>query len=206
MNDNGGFGENLNGPDNNYNNTGYNMGGNLGTPQGQPQQNGLNGLNGAPQGQNPYGNTQSGNGVNLNKDDYNYNSNNNYNYQNGNMGQNYQNSSYQGPNPNIQNGNSGIGGLFGDLDPNTQYMIWLISGIVQIVNICCCNVFSLVFGILTVVFASKAKQALYTGGKDEFEKQIKTARMISLIGWIVIILNVILNIALGFFSAVLDKM
>lgn len=199
MTDNNGFGENLNSSANTNN-----LGGNLGEPTG---------LNGLGQGQTNY-NTGNSGGVNLNKDgvqgqnpNYKYNANANYNYQNGNANMNYQNPNNMGMNNGYQqqNNNSGLGGLFGDLDPNTQYIIWLVSGIIQIINICCCNVFSLVFGILTVIFCSKAKQGIYSNDRMTFEHNIKTARLLSLIGWIVIVLNVILNIALGFFSAVMDK-
>ena len=204
MGNNENFGENLNSADNNNGVNYGNLGDNLGAPQGMNNSNNWQNQGQNPynnNGQNPYGND---NRVNLNKGDYNYNQNYNYNYQNGMNGQ--YNNGYPNMNNGYNNNQQGMGGLFGDLDPNTQYMIWLISGIVQIVNICCCNVLSLVFGIIAVIFASKAKQGILNGDRNEFERNIKNARLISLIGWVVIVLNIILNIALGFFSAVMDRL
>lgn len=122
----------------------------------------------------------------------------NQNTQNNQNNQNNQNSHVNlNKDNNQQNNSNNTGGLFGNLDPNTQYLIWFISGIIQIINICCCNAISLIFGIITVIFATKAKQGLYKNNKAEFEQNIKTARLITLIGWALTVLNVVLNIVLG---------
>lgn len=112
--------------------------------------------------------------VNLTKDNNNSNQNNiTENQDNQQMGGGvYGNISYQQYQPvNNQNVHA----------PN--YMLWLILGIIQILNMCCCNPFTAVCGIITMVLAIKADKEFLKGNFYEYQTNMEVAKILNIIGW-----------------------
>ena len=188
-------------------------GGNFGSPNGGFGEN-TNGFGENPNGnmgQNGYNNIDlSGDSINLSKDNNNMNGygmgnglgngmgmGGNFGGPNNGMGNPY-GMNNNGMNPN----NMGNGGK----DPNTDITIWTVLGIIQIILVCCCNFTTFITGIITMVFISKAKTALYTSDVQSFTSYVKSAKIANLIGWGLMILNILLNVVLGTFSFVFDKL
>lgn len=105
-------------------------------------------------------------------------------------------------NENVQNNTDGIdynqqigGGIYGNVQyqqtqiNNTQnvhapnYILWLVLGIVQIMNICCCNPFTSVCGIITVILAIKANKEFLNGKFYEYQANMKVAKILNILGW-----------------------
>lgn len=105
-------------------------------------------------------------------------------------------------NENVQNNIDGIdysqqigGGIYGNVQyqqpqqnnyqnvnaPN--YILWLVLGIVQIMNICCCNPFTSVCGIITVILAIKANKEFLNGKFYEYQANMKVAKILNILGW-----------------------
>ena len=85
-----------------------------------------------------------------------------------------------------------------------DYTLWLILGIVQICLICCCNIFTCVCGIITVVSICQANNYFKTGNLPMYQGKLKTAKTANIIGWALIVLSLIINIVTGMFSSVMD--
>lgn len=79
--------------------------------------------------------------------------------------------------------------------PNSTLI--LVFGIISIVTCCCYGILGLIFGIVALVLAKQAKQTylaepeLYTGYNN-----VKTGKILAIIGIILSSLNLILNIVL----------
>ncbi len=105
-------------------------------------------------------------------------------------------------NENVQNNVDGVdysqqigGGIYGNVQyqqtqmNNNQnvnapnYILWLILGIVQITNICCCNPFTSVCGIITVILAIKANKEFLNGKFYEYQANMKVAKILNILGW-----------------------
>ena len=69
--------------------------------------------------------------------------------------------------------------------PVPKYSLWLTLAIVQMVVGCCCagGIFTLVTGILTIVFDNNAKDAYKIGDMSTYESKIKAAMITNIIGW-----------------------
>ena len=104
---------------------------------------------------------------------------NNQNYNNYNQGQ------YNAPAP-------------GEKSP--KYTLWLVLGIVQIVAGFCCagGIFTLVTGILTIVFANNANTAYQLGDMATHDSKIKSAMIMNIIGWVLAVIIFILICVLYF--------
>lgn len=85
-----------------------------------------------------------------------------------------------------------------------DYMLWLVLGIVQICTLCCCNCFTFIFGILTVIFACIANTAFKNGNMVEYHSKIKLAKILNIVGWVLLIGGTILNFVMGVFEAAMD--
>lgn len=83
-----------------------------------------------------------------------------------------------------------------------DYMLWLILGIVQICLICCCNIFSCVCGVITVIMAVQANNYFKYGDYNMYQARIKSAKIVNIIGWALIVVSIVLNIVTGVFSAI----
>lgn len=86
-----------------------------------------------------------------------------------------------------------------------DYMVWLILGIVQIMLICCCNLLSLVTGILTVVFAVSANNQYKVGNMIDYQSKMKTAKIINIVGWLLMVVNFIIGFFGGLFELILGE-
>lgn len=85
-----------------------------------------------------------------------------------------------------------------------DYMLWLVLGIVQILTLCCCNCFTFIFGIITVIFACTANTAFKQGNLNSYAEKIRLAKIMNIIGWALIAVSVILNLVTGVFSSILS--
>lgn len=80
------------------------------------------------------------------------------------------------------------------------YMLWLLLGIAQILTLCCCNCITFIFGILTVVFACIANNQFKQGNIIMSTANIKKAKIFNILGWLLIIVNFVINLLLGVFE------
>lgn len=87
-----------------------------------------------------------------------------------------------------------------------DYMLWLILGIVQICLICCCNIFSCVCGIITVIMAVQANNYFKYGNYTMYQARIKSAKIANIIGWALIVVSIVLNIVTGVFSTIANSL
>ena len=66
------------------------------------------------------------------------------------------------------------------------YILWLMMGTAQILTVCCCcGCISCIFGILTIVFTVNANKAFKCSDLVLYSKNIKIAKIINIIGWVV---------------------
>lgn len=133
---------------------------------------------------------------------YNPNQGMNMNYNNTNAGNN--NGGY---NPNQGTNMNYSGGInMSNSIKAPDFMLWLLLGIAQICTLCCCNCFTFIFGILTVIFACMANTAFKNNNIAGYQSNIKTAKICNIIGWACIVLSIVLNIVTGLFSTVSDSL
>lgn len=85
-----------------------------------------------------------------------------------------------------------------------DYMLWLILGIVQICLLCCCNIFTCICGIITVVMVVQANNYFKCGNYPMYQGKIRSAKIANIIGWALIILSLVINIFSGVFSAIAE--
>lgn len=87
------------------------------------------------------------------------------------------------------------------------YMLWLILGIAQTISTCCCcgGCVSLVFGILTMVFASQANGAFKIGDVNKYRSKLNTAKIMNIIGWVLTIGLTILGMVTGLAGTILEE-
>lgn len=85
-----------------------------------------------------------------------------------------------------------------------DYMLWLILGIVQICSLCCCNCFTFIAGILTVIFVCGANNMYKIGDMMTYASKMKTAKIINIIGWALIIVSIVINIVTGIFNSIMS--
>ena len=73
----------------------------------------------------------------------------------------------------------------------------LVFGIVSIVTCCCYGVIGLVFGIIALVLANKAMK-LYAENPEIYEgiQNVKTGRILAIIGIVLNVIYLLLNIAM----------
>ena len=83
-----------------------------------------------------------------------------------------------------------------------DYMLWLILGVIQIILICCCNLFSFIMGILTVVFVIAANNQYKMGNMLGYQSKIKVAKIINIVGWVLMIVNFVVAIVGGIFEII----
>ena len=88
------------------------------------------------------------------------------------------------------------------------YMLWLILGIVQTISTCCCcgGCISLVFGILTMIFAVQANGAFKVGDVMKYKSKINTAKIINIVGWVLTVGLMILGMVTGLAGAILEEL
>ena len=86
-----------------------------------------------------------------------------------------------------------------------DYMLWLILGIIQICSLCCCNCAGLIFGILTTVFVITANKAFKMGDNITYQSKMKTAKIINLIGWGLMVVGWVIEIVSGIFNSVINN-
>jgi hypothetical protein len=122
-----------------------------------------------------------------------------------------QNQSYGQPN---QNQGFGQGGMYqtpgntnftqptGVNAPN--YTLYLILSIILIAGICCCNVVSLVLGIISIVYLTQANSFFKMGNMAMYEAKIKVSKILIIVGYALIVLGIILNIVSGAFSTIVS--
>ena len=134
----------------------------------------------APQGQySGYTNGQGGQNINM---DFNSGYNSNMN---------------QGSNPYVAPPNNG---------KSPKYTLWLTLAIVQMVLGCCCSggIFTLVTGILTIVFNNNANDAYKIGDMATYESKNKAAMITNIIGWVLAVLIGIFAISSGAFKGIME--
>lgn len=206
---NTGFGENPNGSYNQYDNNGYGQQnfGQQNFDQGQQNFGQQNfgqqnfGQQGYDQGQQNFGQGQQNFGQQNFDQGQQYNNNTGYN--NNTTGA-YSSNGYD-QNGNFQNG--GFGNNGGGIDPklDSDLQLWFILGIVQVCLICCCNYLTFITGIITLIFASKAKSFIGFGNQYQAKEYVNKAKIVNLIGWGLMVINIVINIISGVFSVITDK-
>lgn len=86
-----------------------------------------------------------------------------------------------------------------------EYTLWLVLGIIQIVCICCCNPFTTICGIITVVFVYAANNAYKINNTELYQSKIKSAKIVSIIGLALFVGGIILNIVLGMCTTLMNN-
>lgn len=86
-----------------------------------------------------------------------------------------------------------------------DYMLWLILGIAQLVTMCCCNCTGLIFGGLTVFFAVKANNKYKVGDAYGHQHDIKIAKILNIVGWVLMFGGTIINFVTGTFTTVMES-
>lgn len=115
-----------------------------------------------------------------------------------NFGNNQYGQTYNQPNNfnNVNNTNTGMNA--------PDYMLWLILGIIQIVTLCCCNCVAPIFGIITVIMVVGANNKYKTGDAFGYQKSMKTAKIINIVGWVLMFAGTIISFVTGMFSSIMD--
>ncbi|MDN3594613.1 CCC motif membrane protein [Zunongwangia endophytica] len=87
--------------------------------------------------------------------------------------------------------------------PNSTLI--LVFGILSIIGCCCYGVLGIIFGILAIVLANKAK-ALYYANPDLYMgyENVKTGRILGIIGLVLSILAIVSGIVTFFIGGGLD--
>ena len=75
------------------------------------------------------------------------------------------------------------------------YMLWLVQGILQIFQLCCCGCIQFIFGILTIIYASQANKAFKECNLITYKEKIRLAKILNIIGWV---LGIIITLVLMF--------
>ncbi|MCR5208952.1 MAG: CD225/dispanin family protein [Lachnospiraceae bacterium] len=85
-----------------------------------------------------------------------------------------------------------------------KYSLWLTLAIVQMVLGCCCagGIFTLVTGILTIVFDNNANDAYQIGDMTTYESKIKAAMITNIIGWVISVVIFVFAIGTGVLEGV----
>jgi hypothetical protein len=110
-----------------------------------------------------------------------------------------------------QNGGFGQGGFgpqnggfnqppMGVNSPN--YTLYLVLSIILILGICCCNIISLILGIIAIVTLMQANDFFKMGNMMMYEDKIRTTKILILVGYGLIVAGIVLNIAVGTFSTI----
>lgn len=76
------------------------------------------------------------------------------------------------------------------------FNLLLVLGIIQVLGICCCNMFTFIFGVLTIVFAVKADED-YKSGRHYYYENLKTAKVFNIIGWVFFVTGLFISIIGG---------
>ena len=131
----------------------------------------------------------------------------NQNFNNSGFGQdnqNFNNSGFnqnadQGSNPYVAPPNNG---------KSPKYTLWLTLAIVQMVLGCCCSggIFTLVTGILTIVFNNNANDAYKIGDMATYESKNKAAMITNIIGWVLAVIIGIVAFSTGFLKEMVEYM
>lgn len=87
-----------------------------------------------------------------------------------------------------------------------EYMLWLILGIVQMLGLCCCNCVAFGFGLATVLLISNANNAFKNGDMMTYQSKVKTAKIVNIIGWVIMFSGVIISLVTGAFDMVSEMM
>lgn len=85
-----------------------------------------------------------------------------------------------------------------------DYMLWLILGIIQIITLCCCNCVAPIFGIITVVTVIGANNKYKAGDIVGYQSSIKTAKIVNIVGWVIMFAGSIIGVASGMLSSILE--
>ena len=111
-------------------------------------------------------------------------------------------------NQNYNNYNQGQYNTPAPGESSPKYTLWLVLGIVQIVAGCCCSggIFTLVTGILTIVFANNGNTAYKSGDMLTHDSKMKTAMIINIAGWVIAVIVFILALVTGAFQGIADAM
>lgn len=125
---------------------------------------------------------------------------------NGNYSQNNefnnQNQSENWDNPTGFGNNNGM--MNSKLDSDIQLLF--ILGIIQVLMVCCCNFMTFIAGIVTLVLVSKAKSIHGYGNQQQASNMVTKAKIANVVGWILLVLNTIINLVAGVFRVVFDKL
>ena len=105
---------------------------------------------------------------------------------------------YQSPNQGNMNGNINGNGNAPD------YILWLVLGIIQICLICCCNFLTCICGIFTVIFIVQSNNSFKINNYVLYQEKLKLAKILNIVGWVLIIVNIIINIFAGMFTTILE--
>lgn len=85
-----------------------------------------------------------------------------------------------------------------------DYILWLILGIIQICLLCCCNLFTCMCGVITVIIAVQANKYFKCGNYAMYQGKIRSAKTVNIIGWVLMIVSLAINIFSGVFSAIVE--
>ena len=97
---------------------------------------------------------------------------------------------------------------FNQFDPlmmsqfNNQYIFWLILGILQSLTLCCCNYAGIVTGLATIILLIAGKLQVNKGNINKGVKMLKIAKIINLLGWVILIVTIIVNFISGTYKFV----
>lgn len=86
-----------------------------------------------------------------------------------------------------------------------DYTLWFVLGIIQICLICCCNIFTCICGIVTVVMIKQADEYFRMGNYTMYQARVKSAKIANIIGWALIVLGTVFSMVSGVFTTIADK-
>ena len=95
-----------------------------------------------------------------------------------------------------------------DGDKSPKYTLWLVLAIVQIVAGCCCSggIFTLITGVLTIVFANNGNAAYKMGDMETHDSKMKAAMIVNIIGWVISVVMFIIMMLTGAFQGFANAM
>ncbi|WBL23572.1 CCC motif membrane protein [Zunongwangia sp. HRR-M8] len=89
--------------------------------------------------------------------------------------------------------------------PNSTLI--LVFGILSIIGCCCYGLFGIIFGILAIVLANKAKELYYANPELYMGyENVKTGRILGIIGLILSVLSFVSGLIFFFTAGGLDAM
>lgn len=80
-------------------------------------------------------------------------------------------------------------------DANSYSMLLTLSIILTVISTCCCNIITLVLGIVAIVYTVKGNDSFRSGDITNSESYFKVSRILCIVGASIIIIGTIISFA-----------